>query len=63
MIKERKRKAGGGRKTIDPSGKKKVFSSATISGTPEEIEKLKEIAKTNGKSVSRYVLDTIARGE
>lgn len=59
MTREKKRKAGGGRKTIDPTGKKKVFFSATISGTPEEIERLKEIAKANGKSVSRYILDAI----
>ena len=59
MTRERKRKAGGGRKTIDPNGKKKIFFSATISGTPEEIEKLKKIAKSKGKSVSRYVLDWI----
>ena len=49
---------GGGRKPL-PEGEKKVFQSTTISGTPEEIEKLKKIAKSKGKSVSRYILDTI----
>lgn len=58
---ERKRKAGGGRKTIDPTGKKKVFSSATISGTPEEIASLKKLADNNGKSVSRFVLDNFIK--
>ena len=52
-----KRAAGGGRKTINPNGEKKIFSSTSISGTPEEIEKLKDIAVKNGKSVSRLVLD------
>ena len=59
MIKERKRKAGGGRKTIDPSGKKKIFSSTTISGTPEEIERLKARAQKEHKTVSRFILDNI----
>lgn len=58
MTKERKRKAGGGRKPL-PVGKKKVFQSTTISGTPEEIARLKKIADDNGKSVSRLVLDNI----
>ena len=58
MTKERKRKAGGGRKPL-PVGKKKVFQSTTISGTPEEIARLKKIADDNGKSVSRFILDEI----
>ena len=58
MTKERKRKAGGGRKPL-PEGKKKVFQSTTISGTPEEIARLKKIADDNGKSVSRFILDEI----
>lgn len=48
---------GGGRKKLDES-KKKKFKTMSISGTPEEIEKLKEIANKAGKSVSRLVLDT-----
>lgn len=47
---------GGGRK---PTGRIKIFASTTISGTPEEIEKLKAIAKSKGKSTSRFVLDTL----
>ncbi len=45
---------GGGRK---PTGRLKQFANTTICGTPEEIEALKELAKSSGKSVSRMVLD------
>lgn len=58
MIKERKRKAGGGRKPL-PEGEKKVFQSTTISGTPEEIERLKARAQKEHKTVSRFILDNI----
>lgn len=47
---------GGGRK---PTGRLKIFANTTISGTPEEIEKLKTLAKSKGKSLSRLVLDTL----
>lgn len=47
---------GGGRK---PTGRLKQFANTTISGTPEEIAALKEAAKTAGKTVSRFVLDSL----
>ena len=47
---------GGGRK---PTGRLKIFANTTISGTPEEIEELKTLAKSKGKSLSRLVLDTL----
>lgn len=47
---------GGGRK---PTGRLKIFANTTISGTPEEIEELKALAKSKGKSLSRLVLDTL----
>ena len=47
---------GGGRK---PTGRLKIFANTTISGTPEEIEQLKTLAKSKGKSLSRLVLDTL----
>lgn len=40
-------------------GRKTIFSTTTISGSPEEIERLKQLAKENNKSVSRFVLDMI----
>ena len=46
--------SGGGRK---PTGIKRV--PICVSGQPEQIEKLKKIAKSKGKSVSKYILDTI----
>lgn len=50
---------GGGRK---PTGRLKIFANTTISGSPEEIARLKELAKQNGKSTSRFVLDTLLSG-
>lgn len=47
---------GDGRKK---SENKKVFANTTISGTPEEIAKLKDLAKQANKTVSRYVLDNL----
>ena len=47
---------GGGRK---PTGRLKIFANTTISGTPEEIEELKSLAKSKGTSLSRLVLDTL----
>jgi hypothetical protein len=47
---------GGGRKPL-PEEQKKKYITISISGQPEEIVKLKEVAFKNGKSVSRLVLD------
>ena len=47
---------GGGRPKVENP---KVFVNTTISGSPEEIAKLKEKAKAAGKTVSRYVLDWV----
>lgn len=45
---------GGGRK---PTGVKRV--SLCISGQPEELEALKKKAAEAGKTVSRFVLDSL----
>lgn len=47
---------GGGRKK---TGRLKQFVSTTISGSAEEIELLKQKAKENNKSVSRFILDNL----
>lgn len=47
---------GGGRK---PTGRLKQFANTSISGTLEEIAELKRLAGKAGKSVSRYVLDSL----
>ncbi|HAK69190.1 MAG TPA: hypothetical protein DCM57_05965 [Treponema sp.] len=47
---------GGGRKK---TGRLKIFATTSISGTPEEIECLKTLAREAGKTVSRYVLDEL----
>lgn len=49
---------GGGRKKLPPE-LKKVYKTISISGTPEEIENLKQKAKANNKSVSRYVIENL----
>lgn len=47
---------GGGRKK---TGRQKLFVSTSVSGTAEEIAALKERAAQAGKSVSRYVLESL----
>lgn len=49
---------GSGRKK---TGAGAVFVSTTISGPPEEIQRLKDNAAAAGQSVSRYVLDRLAQ--
>lgn len=46
---------GGGRKKMDPAVKKQ-FKTASISGTPEEMDALKAKAKAEGLTLSRYVI-------
>lgn len=47
---------GGGRK---PTGVKRV--SLALSGKLEELDRLRELAKGAGKTVSSYVLDALVR--
>lgn len=61
-MENQKNKRGAGRPKGSPNkgtelGRKTIFASTTISGSPQEIAMLKEKAKDAGKSVSRYVLD------
>lgn len=45
------------------SGRKKtgaIYVTTAISGSPEEIQRLKDNAAAAGQSVSRYVLDRLA---
>lgn len=49
---------GGGRKK---TGRLKEFVTTSVSGTPEEIALLKEKAKEAGKTVSRFVLDSLLK--
>lgn len=47
-----------GAKNKNPAqGRKTVFKTMSISGKPEEIEYLKQLAEKKGKTVSRLVLD------
>lgn len=54
---------GGARKGAGrpATGRLKIFASLTISGTPEEIEKIKQLAKENNKSASRFIIDKILK--
>lgn len=44
-------------------GRKTIFKTMSISGKPEEIEALKQYAKSCGKTVSRLVLDALSEGK
>lgn len=43
------------------TGRLKIFANMTISGTPEEIEEIKRLAKESGKSASRFIIDEILK--
>lgn len=49
---------GGGRKRKNPE-EKIVYKNITISGKPEELEALKQKAKENGKTLSRYIIKSL----
>lgn len=46
---------GGGRKK---TGRLKIYANTTISGLPEEIDSLKNLAKERGKTLSRMVIES-----
>ena len=46
---------GGGRKK---TGRIKIYANTTISGLPEEIDSLKNLAKEKGKTLSRLVIES-----
>lgn len=49
----------GSKNKTPAQGRKTIFKSVTIVGSPEEVEKLKELAEKSGKSVSRFIIETI----
>ncbi len=49
---------GSGRKA---TGRKIIFKTASISGTPEEIEQLKKLAEKSGKSFSRFIIESFIK--
>ena len=48
-----------GRVGRKPTGRQKIFRTLSISGTDEEISKIKALADQSGKSTSRYVIETL----
>ena len=55
---------GAGRPKGSPNkgtelGRKTVFKSITISGSPEEVERIRQLAESSGKSVSRFIIERI----
>lgn len=48
------RREGSGRKKGD-----KVYKTVSVAGTEEELLQLKNIAKENNKTLSRYVIDSL----
>ena len=51
----------GSKNKIPAQGRKTIFASTTISGYPEEIEQLKQKAKEAGKTVSRYIIESLLK--
>lgn len=49
---------GGGRKKMNPEDRK-VFKTASISATPDQMERLKQMAKDKGVTLSRLVVETL----
>lgn len=49
---------GGGRKKLPPEQKKK-YITISISGTADEIAQIKDKAKAEKKTVSRFVVESI----
>ena len=52
----------GSKNKIPAQGRKKIFQTVSISGTPEEIAALKACAAGKGKTVSRLVIDALHDG-
>jgi hypothetical protein len=52
------RREGAGRKA---TGQSPARVSLALSGKPEELDRLRELAKGAGKTVSSYVLDALVR--
>ena len=61
MITQEKQYSGygyhGGGRPKKAENEKTVFKTISIAGRPEEIEKIKEMAKAEGKNVSRFLID------
>lgn len=49
----------GAKNKTPAQGRKTLFKNITVSGSPEEIEQLKKLAEASGKSLSRFVLDSL----
>lgn len=49
------KREGSGRPVL-PQEQKKIFKTVSISGTPEQIEKLKELAKARNLTVSKMII-------
>ncbi len=61
-------KRGRGRPKGSPNkgtelGRKTIFKTTTISGSPEEIDELKRLAELAGKFLSRFVIETIIKSK
>lgn len=57
---------GGGRPKGSPNkgtelGRKTQFKTISVSGYPEEIEAIKKLAQESGKSVSKFVIESILK--
>lgn len=51
---------GGGRPKKAES-EKTVYKTLSIAGSPEEIEEIKEMAKAENKTISRFIIEKILK--
>lgn len=51
-------RVGSGRKA---TGRKIIYKTVSISGTPEEIEQLKQLAEKSGKTFSRFIIESFIK--
>lgn len=49
----------GWRKDESLKGRKTPYVNITVSGSPEEIDNIKRLAKENNKSVSRFIIESV----
>lgn len=60
------KRAGQGRPKGSPNkgtelGRKTIFKSVTISGSPAEVDEIKRLAAESGKSVSRFIIESLVK--
>lgn len=61
-VREGQGRPKGSKNKTPAQGRKTVFKTVSISGTPEEVDKLKQLALDAGyKSFSRFVIESLLK--